>query len=54
MGKRRGGAASGEINVERGAESGLVKENVELQKLVAILVPIRCDGAESMSKLVWY
>ncbi len=32
------GAAIGEINVERGAESGLVKENVELRKLVAILV----------------
>ncbi len=32
------GAASGEINMERGAESGLAKENVELRKLVAILV----------------
>ncbi len=32
------GAAIGEINVERGAESGLVKENMELRKLVAILV----------------
>ena len=32
------GAAIGEINVERGAESGLAKENVELRKLVAILV----------------
>ncbi len=30
--------ASGEINVERGAGSGLAKENMELRKLVAILV----------------
>ncbi len=30
--------ASGEINVERGAEGGLARENVELRKLVAILV----------------
>ncbi len=32
------GTASGEINVERGAEGGLARENVELRKLVAILV----------------
>ena len=32
------GTASGEINVERGAESVLARENVELRKLVAILV----------------
>ncbi len=38
MGKTAWGAASGEINVERGAESGLAKENMELRKLVAILV----------------
>ncbi len=38
MRKTAWGAVSGEINVERGAESGLVKENVELRKLVAILV----------------
>ncbi len=31
-------AAIGKINVERGAESGLAKENMELRKLVAILV----------------
>ncbi len=37
-GKTAWGAASGEINVEQGAESGLAKENVELRKLVAILV----------------
>ncbi len=30
--------ASGKINVERGAEGGLARENVELRKLVAILV----------------
>ncbi len=32
------GTVSGKINVERGAEGGLARENVELQKLVAILV----------------
>ena len=32
------GTASGEINMERGAEGGLARENVELRKLVAILV----------------
>ena len=30
--------ASGEINMEQGAEGGLARENVKLQKLVAILV----------------
>ncbi len=38
MRKTAWGAAIGKINVERGAESGLAKENVELRKLVAILV----------------
>ncbi len=32
------GTASGEINVERGAEGGLSRENMELRKLVVILV----------------
>ncbi len=32
------GTVSGKINVERGAEGGLVRKNMELQKLVAILV----------------
>ncbi len=32
------GTASDEINVERGAEGVLARENVELRKLVAILV----------------
>ncbi len=32
------GTASGEINVEQGTGGGLVRENVELRKLVAILV----------------
>ena len=32
------GTASGEIDVERGAEGGLARENVELQKLAMILV----------------
>ena len=32
------GTASGKINVERGAEGVLARENVELRKLVAILV----------------
>ncbi len=48
------GAASGEINVERGAGSGLAKENVETTKTGGDTGPIRGDGAESMSKLVWY
>ncbi len=37
-GKTAWGVASGKINVERGAESGLAKENMELRKLVVILV----------------
>ena len=37
-GKTAWGTASGEINVERGAEGVLARENVELRKLVAILV----------------
>ncbi len=41
-------------NVERGAESGMMRENVELRKLAIITGPIQCEGAESMSKLVWY
>ncbi len=32
------GTASGEINMERGAEGVLARENVELRKPVAILV----------------
>ena len=32
------GTASGEINVERGAEGVLARENMELRKLVAIRV----------------
>ncbi len=29
----------GEINMEQGAEGGLARENVELQKLAVVLVP---------------
>ncbi len=32
------GTASGEINVEQGAEGVLARENMELRKLVVILV----------------
>ncbi len=48
------GTASGEINVERGAEGGLARENVGTMKTGGDTGPIRCDDAESMSKLVWY
>ncbi len=53
-GKTAWGAASGKINVERGAESGLAKEKRGTTKTGGDTGPIRCDGAESMSKLVWY
>ncbi len=39
------GPASGEINMEQDAEGGLARENVELQKLVVILV-LYSAGAE--------
>ncbi len=48
------GAASGEINVERGAEGVLAREKRGATKTGGDTGPIRCDGAESMSKLVWY
>ncbi len=48
------GAASGEINVERGAGSGLAKENVELRKLVVILVLYEAMVLSRCRKLVWY
>ncbi len=46
--------ASGEINVERGAEGVLAKEKRGTTKTGGDTGPIRCDGAASMSKLVWY
>ena len=46
--------ASGEINVGRGAEGVLAREKRRTTKTGGDTGPIRCDGAESMSKLVWY
>ena len=46
--------ASGEINVERGAEGVLAREKRGTTKTGGDTGPIRCDGAASMSKLVWY
>ncbi len=48
------GTASGEINVERGAEGVLAREKCGTTKTGGDTGPIRCGGAESMSKLVWY
>ena len=48
------GTASGEINVERGAEGVLAREKHRTTKTGGDTGPIQCDGAESMSKLVWY
>ena len=48
------GTASGKINVERGAEGVLAREKHGTTKTGGDTGPIRCDGAESMSKLVWY
>ncbi len=48
------GTASGEMNVERGAESVLAREKHGTTKTDGDTGPIRCDGAESTSKLVWY
>ena len=53
-GKMVWGIASGEINVERGAEGVLAREKRGTTKTGGNTGPIRCDGAESMSKLVWY
>ncbi len=43
----------GKINVERGAEGELARENVETTKTGGNTGAIRCEGAVSMSKLVW-
>ncbi len=48
------GTASGKINVERGAEGVLAREKRGTTKTGGNTGPIRCGGAESMSKLVWY
>ena len=48
------GTASGEMNVERCAESVLAREKRGTMKTGGDTGPIRCNGAESMSKLVWY
>ncbi len=48
------GTASGEINVERGAEGVLAREKRGTTKTGGDTGPIRCGGAESTSKLVWY
>ncbi len=50
----------GEINVERGAEGKLARENVELQKLVAILVLYdvrvlcRCQNWSGAETILFY
>ena len=48
------GTASGKINMERGAEGVLAREKRGTTKTGGDTDPIQCDGAESMSKLVWY
>ncbi len=53
-GKTEWGLCVARESIEQGAGSGMVRENVELQKTGDDTGPIRCEGAESMSKLVWY
>ena len=53
-GKTAWETASGKINVERGAEGVLAREKRGTTKTGGDTGPIRCGGAESMSKLVWY
>ncbi len=48
------GTVSGEINMEQGAEGVLAREQPGTTKTGGDTRPIRCDGAESMSKLLWY
>ncbi len=54
MGKWSGGLCVARENIERGAESGMARENVGTMKTGDDTDPIQCEGAESMLKLVWY
>ncbi len=53
MGKRGGGLCVVRENVEQGAESGMAREMWNYENCDDT-GPIQCEGAESMSKLVWY